>query len=683
MIKLFKNNLFTIGLLIRLVMLVSVFPHSASIWYVPFISITTDHFTYNPWHSFIEAHGTTMAFPYGYAMWLSFVPLTLLAKKLDINIYYAYGFTLLIADISLLYILKKLLRPTNQLLLIGYWLSPIILFSTYWLGFNDLIPVLFLCIALNFVRQLKLIQAGIFCSLAISAKLSMILAIPFFIIYLYRNPALRCLLSRYLMSFFSSITLIGLPYLLSSDGMYMLLHNPEMNKIYAMTLQMGNNIVIYVLPIVYLLMLYLAWHIRRINFELLNLLFGLSFLLVILLTPASPGWFIWVIPLLILYQSKKGNIATVLVTGFTVSYVIINLISSPAPSIFNSAFFSNYINQINHSLGPQKIALLYTLLIAFGIILFYRIWHEMIKKNDYYRLSRKPFIIGIVGDSGSGKDTLAGSIQGLFGGHSSVTLSGDDYHLWDRQKPIWQALTHLNPQANALEQYATDLISLANGKPIQIRHYNHETGKMTHPHQMKSNDFIIASGLHTLYLPILRNCYDLSIYLDIDEDLRRYFKIQRDVEFRGHSIEKVMRSIRSREEDAKKFIHPQLNHADLILSLQPIHPRLIQDYKKTRPLRLKLVVHSRKNLNESSLLRVLIGVCGLHVDLITNPHKNEISLTIEGETTADDIALAAKTLLPNIHNFLDIIPRWEDGIKGLMQLVVLLHINQSLCERLL
>ena len=48
-------------------------------------------------------------------------------------------------------------------------------------------------------------------------------------------------------------------------------------------------------------------------------------------------------------------------------------------------------------------------------------------------MTRRPFVIGISGDSGSGKDTFANSIEGLFGKHSVTKLSGDDYHLWDRK----------------------------------------------------------------------------------------------------------------------------------------------------------------------------------------------------------------------------------------------------------
>ncbi len=683
MLKMIKSPLFFLGLLIRLTMLATVLPQAASLWYVPFLDMTTQHFTLDPWKLFLTHGGMDEAFPYGYAMWLAFAPLTILCHFLDIGTYYAYGMTLLIADISLLFILKKLFQTSNQLLLTAYWLSPIVLFATYWLGLNDLIPVALLCLAIYFLRTLKPGYAGFFCSLAISAKLSMILAVPFFAIYLFRNRSMRYLLSSYLIGLTITFLMIGLPFAFSQAGMSMLVHNPEMNKIYQLKLQIGDSVSIYILPMIYLLMLYLSWYLRRINFELFNLLFGLSFFLVVLLTPASPGWFIWIMPLLVLYQSKKGNIAITLVAGFTALYVVTSFLTMPSPLIQGHHTTSQIALTFSTWLGQQKTALLSTILLTFGVILILRIWREMIQSNDFFRLSRKPFVIGIAGDSGAGKDTLSLSIQGLFGSHSVITLSGDDYHLWDRQKPIWRAMTHLNPQANDLERYTHDLIALTDGKTIYSRHYNHENGKMTHPYQVKSNDFIIACGLHALYLPTLRNCYDLTIYLDIDENLRRHFKIKRDVHTRGHSLEKVLLSLNEREDDSKKFIRPQSQHADLIFSLQPLHPRILEDIETTRPLPLKLSVCSKRRFNEESLIRTLIAICGLHVDRKINTDSNEIALTIEGETTADDIALAAKTLLPRISEFLDILPRWEDGIRGLMQLIVLSHINQSLSERLI
>ena len=228
-------------------------------------------------------------------------------------------------------------------------------------------------------------------------------------------------------------------------------------------------------------------------------------------------------------------------------------------------------------IGPHTVSLIQTIMLAIGLVLVVRIWREAISRNDFFRLSRKPFVIGVSGDSGSGKDTFCNSIAGLFGDHSVLVHSGDDYHLWDRQKPMWQIMTPLNPMANDLESYSRDLISLADGKEIRARRYDHQKGKMSQLRKIKSNDFIIANGLHTLYLPILRECFNLKIFLDIDEELRRHFKLCRDVEERGHTREKVLDDFKKRESDSFRFIHPQSAFADLVLSLQPVHPRLLKD----------------------------------------------------------------------------------------------------------
>lgn len=58
---------------------------------------------------------------------------------------------------------------------------------------------------------------------------------------------------------------------------------------------------------------------------------------------------------------------------------------------------------------------------------------------------------------------------------------------------------------------------------------------------------------------------DLKIYMDSDENLRRYWKIQRDTSKRGHSKEAVLKSIEERMPDALKFIYPQKQYADLIV----------------------------------------------------------------------------------------------------------------------
>jgi len=576
-------------------------------------------------------------------------------------------------------VLRKMIPGRERLLLGTYWMSPIVIVASYLLGLNDLIPVLFLILSLYCVRQYKLLLAGVLCVAAISAKLSMVIALPFFLIYLLHNKSLHQFWHQFVIGLVIGCICFVLPFVFSASGLFMLLSNPEMGKVYSLSIDLGGNTQVYLVPLAYLLLLYASWRVKRLNFELFYALLGISFLLVVLLTPASPGWFIWAIPLLVTYQAGSDRVATAMTALFSVLYVLSTFLFVPHPEAFFGALFLPFSLHID----TKVISLVHTLMVAVGTVFIIRIWRETISRNDFFRLNRKPFVIGVTGDSGAGKDTFSMAIKELFGHHSVTTLSGDDYHLWDRQKPLWQVMTHLNPLANDLDGFTSDLATLTDGKSIQSRHYDHQTGRMSRPFTVKSNDIIIVSGLHALYLPLLRECYNLSVYLDIDEGLRRYFKIQRDVHQRGYTAEKVLLSFEQREPDSARFIRSQASYADLVLSLQPIHPRMLDDAEEKTLLRFKLVARSRHGLNEHSLMRALVGVCGLHVDMVTSTDASEVEFTIEGETSALDIAMAAQITCPRILEFLDIHPKWQDGATGLMQLVTLSHINQALTKRLL
>jgi uridine kinase len=563
-------------------------------------------------------------------------------------------------------------RCRDSFLLFAYWLSPIVILGTYFLGLNDILPIFPLTLALFCVQRRHFAFSGFFSVCAVSAKLSMLIPLPFFLMYFWHNKPIRGYTPRFLQGAFGAALLFGLPFFFSDEGWRMILGNPELNKIISLDLPVSQRAAVRIMPLVYMLALYAVWRVKRLNYDLFEAILGVVFLGVVLLMPASLGWFIWVAPFLALYQCKADRTAVFLVSLFSLSYLAAGFASDyPAGAFAVPAFFK------------QLPSALYTLMAALGIILCARMWREAVSRNDFFRLSKKPFVIGIAGDSGSGKDTLSDSLAGLFGNHSVTRLSGDDYHHWDRKKPMWKVMTHLNPMANDLESFTLDLIDLIDGKPVYARHYDHATGRMTKPLRVPSNDIIIAGGLHALDAPVLRECYNLSIFLDIDESLRRYFKIRRDVCERGHSVEKTLAALESREADAERFIRPQAAHADLLLSLQPLQPEKLREALAAPSVRMKLVVRSRHILYEQMLRRILVGICGLHLDVLHHRESGEIVLVVEGDCSADDMAQAARLICPNMLDYLDIHPLWKNGVSGVMQLVVLAHINQIYRKQLI
>lgn len=657
----FLNILFLIGLAIRLLLMMTITPSSVEDWYAPFLNSNLKHFSFDPWQNWISRGGLPEAFPYGYTMWALFLPLTGLFKLLGLPVSLGYSTTLFIADFGFFYFLRRVFTKNYNLVLSMYWLSPIVILATYYLGFNDLIPISLLTFSLFYLKRFHFFRSGVLLVAAISAKLSMILAAPFFIIYFAHNRSVQKHIPAFLKGIIVSSLLFILPFALSRTGVAMLFTNPEMDKVYRLAVHF-DTITVYIVPLVYALMLYAVWRVKRLNFDLFNAGLGITFLIVVLLTAASPGWFIWTIPLLVTYQTSNDRHATLLSWVFSVFYAASSLLVDIPADRINS--------------------LIHTGMITAGFILASRIWRQSVSRNEYLRLSLKPLSLGVAGNSSSGKDTYAKAITGLFGEHSVTNIYGDDYHLWDRQKPMWQVLTHLNPMANDIERFAEDLVSLVDGKSIQSGSYDHTTGRIGHARTIESNDVIIANGLHALHLPILRNSYSLSVFLDMDEALRRYFKIRRDVHERGHTLEAAQANFEKRKNDVLRFIDPQAKYADLILSLQPVQSQALDDLSDPENIHFKLAVTSRQGLN-LSLLRVLVSVCGLHVDITSKDNAAEMEMTIEGDVTGEDIALAAKMICPRMIEFLDTTPDWKDGTLGVMQLITLVHINQALTKRII
>ena len=672
----FKHPLFLFGLLVKLSFIFFITSAAVTDWFLPFMSASIANFTFDPWALWVDGQNDPAAFPYGYAMWFFLLPSFVLFKLVNIPLVYSYYFSLILADALLLFFLNKLIQKRKLFLIITYWLSPVLIIASYGLGLNDLIPILFLTLAILKTKEIQFIWSGLFLSLAISAKLSMIIAVPFFLIYLFNKKALHKYIPSFLISACISSLLLGVPFLLSDGALLMLSNNSELEKIYWLTFGIGENISVYLIPLIYIILLYSIWRIKRLNFNLFFSTTGLSFLLIVLMTPASAGWFIWVIPFLVFYQSKSDKTSIFLVSLFSLTYSAHVLLLNPM-YIYSGDLL---LPILNDDFLQNSTSLIHTFLIAFGALISLRMSRESISGDSFFRLSRKPFAIGIAGDSGSGKDTLADAISMIFGSHSVVQHSGDDYHLWDRHKPIWQVTTHLNPKSNDLELFNNDLTLLLEGKNIQARHYDHQTGKLSRLAPVKSNDFIVVSGLHALYLEALRDKYNLKVFLDMDEDLRKYFKLERDVNKRGHAKETVIESIKKRQSDSDKFIKSQAIYADLIFSLKN-SSHIDHNNFSEQSLNLKLEVISRTGFNDLSLHRVLVGIGGLNVDLKETENISITSLTLDGEISSDDIALAAKLLCPNALEFLDLEPLWHDNTIGLMQLITLCHIDQVLSKK--
>lgn len=77
----------------------------------------------------------------------------------------------------------------------------------------------------------------------------------------------------------------------------------------------------------------------------------------------------------------------------------------------------------------------------------------------------------------------------------------------------------------------------------------------------------MIEGLHPLYDERVRELVDFSIYLDISDEVKFAWKIQRDMEERGHSLESIKASIEARKPDFKSYVDPQKEFADIVIQV--------------------------------------------------------------------------------------------------------------------
>ena len=177
------------------------------------------------------------------------------------------------------------------------------------------------------------------------------------------------------------------------------------------------------------------------------------------------------------------------------------------------------------------------------------------------------YIIGVAGDSGSGKTTFTGILRHLFGDQLVSTISLDDYHILDREERRKRHVTPLAPEANNLEGLSRDLRSLKAGRSIDKMVYNHSTGTLEGPVEFSPSRILILEGLHTLYTAELRECLDFSLYVDPAQDVKREWKIKRDTGKRGYSEHEVMDEMRIRQADYSRYIAPQREVAGAIVHI--------------------------------------------------------------------------------------------------------------------
>jgi phosphoribulokinase len=181
----------------------------------------------------------------------------------------------------------------------------------------------------------------------------------------------------------------------------------------------------------------------------------------------------------------------------------------------------------------------------------------------------RPVILGVVGDSAAGKTTITRGLVRVLGEDNVAHICTDDYHRYDRKQRAELGITPLHPDCNHLDIIAQHLAHVRRGEAILKPVYRHGDGTFGPPVYVQPERFTLVEGLFGFYLREMRDVYDVRVFLNPPEELRRKWKVQRDCSRRGYTTDQVLAELDRREPDSEAFIRPQRRHADMLVAFLP------------------------------------------------------------------------------------------------------------------
>ena len=253
----------------------------------------------------------------------------------------------------------------------------------------------------------------------------------------------------------------------------------------------------------------------------------------------------------------------------------------------------------------------------------------------------RPVMLAIAGDSAAGKTTITSGLVRALGADQCTAVCVDDYHRFDREERGHLPFTALHPDCNYIEIMEQHLQLLATGEPVLKPVYDHRTGRLTRPEYVVPRRFVIVEGLLPLHTKLAAACFDVTVYLNPPEDIRRDWKVRRDTTQRGYRPEQVLAELDRREPESEAFIRPQRARADIVIRFAPVEQRA--DPPGT-PLSAELLL--RPTIRHPDLSGVLAGSGqSMHLRLTRDEDGRPVdALHVHGYVPGEDSRMIEKAI---------------------------------------
>ena|ERR1700722_14829888 len=209
-------------------------------------------------------------------------------------------------------------------------------------------------------------------------------------------------------------------------------------------------------------------------------------------------------------------------------------------------------------------------------------------------MSRKPYLVGIVGGSASGKTSFLRELLGRLPAQSCGVVSQDNYYRpLDEQARDGEGKTNFDlPTAFHRQHFHDDLCALLRGETVTRTEYTYnfrqQQGKTV---TVEPAAVLLLEGLFLFHYEEMRALFDLRVFIDADQDVCKKRRLDRDARERGYPPEDVEYKWERHVQPAyRQFILPYRdeahvvvpNHVDYAKGLEVVAHHLLAQISESR-----------------------------------------------------------------------------------------------------